>query len=100
MKFYAIRHKPTGTILNINWTKGASYWDPISIEIDAIPPRLFTTLRAAQNFINSWLRGTVKQHYDDENGGSYLEITPVPTRKRDDLEIIPVELALMSPITR
>ncbi len=103
---YALRHKPTGRCMPA-WRSSFSRWEPAE---DASTlwflPRLFPTLRSAQNALTAYLRGPGEATYGTD--GSYEEgyynyrDVPVPTgkpehpRNRGDFEIVTVELKELS----
>ncbi|MEY2653414.1 MAG: hypothetical protein RLZZ524_441 [Pseudomonadota bacterium] len=81
---------------------GWSYWDPSTPDSQAAhplsPPRLFVTLRSAQNARSAWAQGHHKREawsgYDWEgvpDGGDTHVVLDVG-RKPDDLEIVPATL--------
>ena len=100
MKYYVIRHKPTGRLLPARV--------PATLhDFDACPgvlePRLFNTQRAANNCATCWAQGAWTRELRTESEGweypsfDYLaEAVPtaVPGRKREDLEVISVALSL------
>lgn len=98
MKFYAIRHNPSGLFLpsldgsrNKRSRGGYTHTEPTPLE----PPRLFTNLRAARNALTCWLSGVISQKWSyDPDSGYYddldLETSPRPDRKREEMEIVPI----------
>lgn len=107
---FAIRHKPTGFYLTTPYAKGGSHWEPSDPayvdQSEVYAPRLFHTARAARCFRSAWAKG----RWFKERGGStdpwsgtyeYEEnifIEPVPSRKKEDLEIIPVTIQYGEPV--
>lgn len=97
---FAIRHKPTGKWMPARLNKspgGWSYWEPTSDdEAHDANPRIFYTLRSAQNALTAWLMGEhsrkqgvsvdwegIPDGYDDH----IVNAPPIP-RRRDDMEIV------------
>jgi hypothetical protein len=95
MQLYAIRHKPTGGFLpppkNRNG-RGGSHVEP---EVGCVP-RIFPTERAAKSALGQWLLGKFEHHWigDEFGGEEILTVVPQPHRKREEMEIVPVQLIL------
>jgi hypothetical protein len=97
---YAIKHKPTGFVLpkpTDRGGRGGSYVEPA--DPGSCIPRLFMNERSAKSALGQWLKG--KHSVIVNNGISapwlgedeYREdhhITPVPSRKREEMEVVPV----------
>lgn len=102
IKYYFIRHKPTGYFLPEpagRMGRGGSWVEPCNPG-DKIP-RLFHTKLSAQRALSSWLRGRVHHssgvYHDWEGAPDYWEensIEKVSSRKRDEMEIIEREITL------
>ena len=104
-QFYVIRHKPSGTLLPARVLARV-----LATHYEFSPwgsgePRLFKTERAAKNCATCWAQGAWSQELRTESDGwespsyDYLaEATPkaVEGRKREDLEVVPVKLELLS----
>jgi hypothetical protein len=97
IQFWAVRHVPSGGYLPEpvgRMGRGGSHVEPSTTE----RPRLFMSRRAAVNGLSAWLRGKVHHSSGyDSYAGEYYENTslePVPSRKRDEMEIIEVQLVL------
>jgi len=99
-----IRHKPTGYYIPVPYGRagrGGSHTEP---NMDDNQARIFTSKRAAAGFISAWIKGkwTAHRGYDPGSPGNdwaceyYEEITVkhVPSRNKDDMEIISVEVKL------
>lgn len=93
MKYYAIKHKPTGLFMP-QMRGGFSYWEPKGKQL---PPRLFATHRDAANALTCWVNGRYSRLLATESEGPWgptYEVVngtvPEPdiTRKRDDLQIV------------
>lgn len=92
-QLWVIRHKPSGNYLP-NPTfgnrkgRGGSHVEPVGTHI--AQPRTFDSERSAKSALGHWLRGKVNcsRYKDDE----VYELIPVPHRKREEMEIIPVVL--------
>lgn len=102
MKLYFIKHKPTGYYLPEpvgRMGRGGSHTEP---DPDSNNARIFRTPRAAKNALTAWLRGKVVAHRGMSSGGpdfyaeyyEDLELVPVPSRKREEMEIVELELSL------
>jgi hypothetical protein len=104
LKTYAIRHIPSGKWMpaRLNSSSGGwSHWEPTTDEkpYDSLP-RLFATLRSAQNALSAWLNGKHYRrqgtYYDWEGiPDSYDELTveaPEVSRVRSEMEIVPMLL--------
>lgn len=90
MPFYAIRHRISGFFLpERSAGRGYSYTEPT----DGAQPRLFTTLHAAKIALTYWLKGKATTYYDD--GGYVVDgFSSQPHRRREDMEIVAVELQI------
>lgn len=98
MKYYAIKHKPTGLFMP-QMRGGFSYWEPKG---EPQPPRLFATRRAAANALTCWANGRYAKrfvttqdswdepYYQSEAG---TEAEPDITRRRDDLQVVEITLS-------
>jgi hypothetical protein len=89
MKLFFIRQKSTGLYIQQAYGpkgKGGSWLEP-GPEDNARP---FMSLRATRGFMSNWLKGTVE---GDRYEGDY-KVTPVPTRRAEDFEIIEKEINL------
>lgn len=102
MKFWVIRHKPTGTFMPAR--VNATHYDFDRLA-GVHEPRLFKTERAAKNCATCWAQGSWAQEEVTESDGwehpSYTYLSApvpqtVPGRQREDLEVVPVELELLS----
>jgi hypothetical protein len=91
---YAIKHVPTGHFLpepTGRAGRGGSHLEPADPKTHH--PRLCHTERQAKIVLTVWLQGKV---YCDRGGDIYdgfyeeTRLTPVPSRKREDMEIVPV----------
>jgi hypothetical protein len=101
MNFWVIRHKPTNNLLPARVP--ATKWD-FTIPDGVYEPRLFRSERAAKNCATCWAQGAwgaqVETESDGWDGPSYTYLTepmpvPVPGRKREDLEVVPVRLEFL-----
>ncbi len=102
---WAVRHIPTGHFLPVatgRQGRGGSHVEPCDPK-DA-PPRLCDSEKSAIAVLSQWLRGkaTIRYiwEYDEFRGKDYkvedgVEIEPVPTRIKDDMEIVQVELVVI-----
>ena len=91
-KGFLIRHKPSGKYipsLPKGRRRGSSILEPTSKE--AKLPRFFQSEISAKNFLSQWCRGQFicRRIYD---GDESVEIRPVPSRKKEEMKIIPVVL--------
>jgi hypothetical protein len=96
VKFWFIRHKPTGYYLPDYPAAGITHSKPE--DPDKVRPRAFTGQMAAQGALNAWLAGRFYTRPGTPNTGHFvdecIDIVPVPERKADEMEIVPCELAL------
>ena len=96
MRFYAIRQKLTGFFLpRPKSGRGGSWIEPTK----GCQPYLFTEKRYAKGFLTVWLMGGQKEvacqsSYESfYNDDSYIEVTPQPHRKAEDMEIVTMLLS-------
>ena len=99
-RFFVIRHIPTQLLLPARVPATIWEFDDNGMH----EPRLFRTKRAAMNCATCWAQGTwARESRTESNGWEYgpgytylAEAVPtaVPGRKREDLEVLPVELVL------
>jgi hypothetical protein len=88
---FAIRHSPTGLYLPRIQSRGSTHREPTVQLKDA---RLFHRERDAKGFLTTWLQGKQTQKegpssYESfTNDDVWIEVEPVPTRKREDMEIV------------
>ncbi len=98
MKVYAIRHKPSGRFMPYRRnSRGASYDEPTADMAKGEMPRLFPTQDSARRTLVAWLQGIWKdEYYDTIDGPDYTGPAPTkqPDRKKDDMEIIILTLAI------
>ena len=94
---YAILHK-SGNYLPASWPR-TSFWEG---EKGKGPPKFFVKASHAKGWITSWLKGrAVKRYYSNVWGDDEiieLEYEKVPSRSRDQITIVPVELNFMRPL--
>lgn len=98
MKLFFIRHKPSGHYLPEpagRMGRGGSHVEPCSNPDEA---RIFRSKLSASRALTAWLRGKVHHSsgYDSWNNEYYEDndLEPVPSRKREDMEIIEKEIDL------
>lgn len=100
---FAVRHKPTGHFIPVpggRMGRGGSHTEPT--DPAQSPPRQFVSERAAKIFINTWVKGKVVCHRSGYNGSGYEyddycednETIPVPHRRAEDMEVVPLKLIL------
>ena len=91
---YAIRHKPTGHYLPGSGRQGAI--KPCDVE-PADPteekPRLWNSSRQAHSALTHWLKGRFRT-YHDEDGPYTVPVPMAAPRRREDMEVVPLELIL------
>lgn len=94
MQFYAIRHKPSGTLMPL-LHKGSTHlglpWGSNR------PPRLFMQERMAKVSLVWWLKGRTTTEYRTDWESGYDETVGLttehdPDRKADDMEVVAVTL--------
>lgn len=101
-EFFAIRHKPTGHYLPEHGSrKGRGGYTNDEPDPNK-PPRMFASKHHAESALIWWLKGIVgvSYHYDSYDG-DYDEIKtmePMPHRKAEDMEIVPVRVRVSGPI--
>lgn len=109
MKVYTVRHRHTKLFMPSRMFRtsyrGWSYWEPAAPHLGLIGydniPRLFPTLKSAQNAIVAWVTGpkrVVTGTDGDYESGFYTvisgveSITSATKRNRNDLEIVVMNL--------
>lgn len=92
-QMWCIRHIPTGHYLIAGRGhngRGSTNYEPHEIGCFTLP-RFWHTQKAAKDSLIKWLQGI--WHGDcDEYGSCVGHIQKVPTRKFEDMEIVPVTL--------
>ena len=105
-EFFALKHSATGRLMPALMARsgrgGWSYWNPASVDRSehghGSAPRLFETLRSAQNARSAWAQGYHKREawsgYDWEGipDGEDNHVIEDAGRKLTDLEIVRVEV--------
>lgn len=111
MEFYALRHCSTGKLMPARMSRtgrgGWSYWSSADVHScgHGTVPRLFETLRGAQNARSAWARGYHKYEawsgYDWEGtpDGGADNLVEDAGRKLTDLEIVRVNVQCAAPDT-
>lgn len=91
LNVYFIRHKPTGNYIpTMKGARGGSHYEPMPATKRF--PRVFFNRQSAISFLGQWLRGKFKEDRTPDwetgeiDGG--LDIEPVPTRIKSEMEII------------
>ena len=91
---WAVRHKPTGF-----WLGGHAHYSNTWCEPYASNrPRLFFTKRGAQNSLTAWLQGRqsieygTRMDWQGKDDFAKRKIEHVPERKREDMEIVELQL--------
>lgn len=101
MRQFFIRHKPTGFYIpNSNGGKGLR--DRKSSAVEPMPQkfaRVFQTKHAATSFLNQWVKG-IHSYKEDYFGEIDFKITPVASRKREDMEIVEIEINIDNHVHR
>jgi hypothetical protein len=91
MFMFAIRHRPSGLYIPRINSRGSTHHEPTAQLKTA---RLFHRERDAKGFLTTWLRGKQRQvegpsSYESfTNDDVWVEVEPVPSRKRDEMEIV------------
>ena len=97
MIMYSIKHTPTGNYIPYPGTRngrGGTHMEPIEVS-PAFPPRMFHTEAAAKISLTYWLKGIFNVLVTQDSFGEQDEnwtVTPVPTRIREEMEVVQVEL--------
>lgn len=86
-EFYIIRRKSDRWFLPQQMGK-YSHSEPRNTGV----PRLFLSRKSADAAITQWLRGRHLTNWDPDCGRVFAGVEPAPSRKREDMEIVPVEL--------
>ena len=86
-EFYIIRRKSDSWFLPETY-RCYSYNEPVKYGV----PRLFTSKKSAECSLTQWLRGIHETEWTPDEGRVLCGVTPVESRKREDMEIVPVEL--------
>lgn len=101
--FWVIRRKSDGKWLpkaEGRRGRGGTHVEPVAVPY---PPRMFHTEAAAKVALTYWLQGRITVTYikgdgwetdDDER----WDTEPDPTRQRDDMEIVHVEIVFKAPL--
>jgi hypothetical protein len=95
MILYAIRHHPTGLFLPRKEGRGATHREPTARLSKA---RLFHRERDARGFLTVWLQGKQTARACMSSHESFFEddielvLEPVPSRKREEMEIVAYSL--------
>lgn len=92
---FLIRHNPSGNYipqLLPNRRRGGSLLEPMDPK--ERQPRIFQSEKTAKNFLSQWCRGKhiCTRHGDYDYLDEVTKIEPVPSRKREEMEIVPVVL--------
>lgn len=88
-EYFVIRHKPSGRFIPaVPRGTGASFLEPMSTAYR--PPRMFMSVASAKGFLGQWLRGQHVNIGDAEE--PFVKVTPVSSRVKEDMEIIPLAL--------
>lgn len=97
--YYVIRHKATGELMpQMKRGRGYSSWNPTSADkVYAITnvPRIIFGLRTAKRIVSLWNsipNGNMSWAQNSDGGHQYLDIKP-DGRKKEDLEIVPIQIA-------
>lgn len=91
--YFLIRHKPTGFFIPPG--KGIDGRGGSHVEPSDEKPKLFASERSAKSWLTTWLKGkVVDDSYTDRHGEFQysLKTVAVPTRKREEMEIVPARL--------
>lgn len=93
---YAIKHVPTKRLMPQRRGAGHSYWEPTEDIGEPRNPRLFFTMRSAQNALTAWLQGIWRSDLNvttdwEGNSESSNDLTinePDVPRTRADMAIV------------
>lgn len=103
---FAIRNKISGYYLPEpagRMGRGGSHVEPVNCAMGLQNPRLFQSKLSAQRALTAWLMGKhtadMDYEYNEFTGGVFhyqagVNIEPVPTRKKEDWEIVSFQLIL------
>ena len=90
--YWIIRHIPSGNIIPQATGfigRGGTHVEPLNPSLSH--PKLFKSSRSAKGWLTIWLKGKQIRHSYQSFDGEYnetVETTPVPSRKRDEMEIV------------
>lgn len=93
MQLSAIRHKPTGYFLPEIYGVRSGYTNTVPQKHGI--PRLFVEASAAKRALTWWLKGVTSVYRSRDWDGDYdetWELTEVPERKAEDMEVVTVLL--------
>ena len=102
MSWWAIRHKPSGTLFSLfpaTQRRGSTFLEPPFTGV----PRLFKSRAAANSCLRWWLGGKAVPIYDDEPADSIwkddIKVGATigkgdPTRRSEDMELVEVDLTI------
>lgn len=94
--FFVIRHNSTGGFLpTLPRTRraGHSYSEPVKLD-ECYTPRLFHKRSSAKIALTYWLQGKHIYYADGDGCSVFDKITPVHSRKREEMEIVQINLVL------
>jgi hypothetical protein len=96
MKYWVIKHIPTGSYFPLSSRGGKRGSTYINLPFKGIP-RLFSKHGAATITLDWWLKGRAKVDYDNDGDGSSYAVGAIqgngdPNRISSDMEIIAIEL--------
>lgn len=99
LDFYAIAVKGTHMFLPApRGARGGSWVEPTEASV-ICPPRLFHTRHAANCALTAWAKGrhvrhVIKADWSMDDGDEWVDIEPVPERKRELMEIVQVRMTI------
>lgn len=88
LTLYAVRHIPTGHYIPDHKGRRGTYVEP---QADVIP-RLFKQEYQAKGYLTIWLQGKITVRHN-EYGEEDWDTQPIPSRKREEMEVVPVTLS-------
>lgn len=107
MRYFVIRHKPTGFLMPQSSRKRWGYTHDDPTDPNHICPRLFIREQDAKTALTWWLKGVTSKTWTKDWLGEVDEVwstDPVTSddgalygmveRKVDDMEVVPVEITL------
>lgn len=95
MKFFAIRHKPSGGYLPAGRGRGFTHDAPSTND----PPRLFRSRKGALQALRWWLKGCLYERLvvdswseDADRYGTIEQKAPEEERRAEDMEVVLLRL--------
>jgi len=97
--YFAVKHLPSGGYLpEVKGWHGRGGSFAVPTDPRSARPRLFHSPHAAKSYLGSWLKGEYHtSRGQDSFSGEYYEdtsIVPKPDRRREDMEVVPINVEM------